>query len=79
MYALMKKILQIYLMTWRRYLCAIPLLYGAVAGASSVPLVAVPLLPVELSTLVTAAIRNHPVVQGAQAQQRAALQDVAVA
>lgn len=79
MYALMKKILQIYLMTWRRYLCAIPLLYGAVAGASSVPLVAVPLLPVELSTLVTAAIRNHPLVQSAQAQQRAALQDVAVA
>jgi adhesin transport system outer membrane protein len=47
--------------------------------AAGAPVAAVPSLPAELSTLVTAAVRNHPAAQSAQAKRRAALQDVAVA
>jgi magnesium chelatase family protein len=47
------------------------------ANAAGAPAAAVPLLPAELSTLVTAAIRNHPAARSAQAKRRAALQDVA--
>ncbi|MDX1329384.1 MAG: TolC family protein [Burkholderiaceae bacterium] len=49
------------------------------ANAAGAPAAAVPLLPAELSTLVTAAIRNHPAARSAQAKRRAALQDVAAA
>jgi len=62
-----------------RNLCAICLLSAAGANATGASAEAVALLPAELSTLVTAAIRNHPIAQSAQARQRAALQDVAVA
>jgi len=62
-----------------RNLCAICLLSAAGANATGASAEAVALLPAELSTLVTAAIRNHPIAQSAQAKQRAALQDVAVA
>ena len=61
--------------------CAICLLFaaGASATATGASAAVVPRLPAELGTLVTAAIRNHPIAQSAQARQRAALQDVAVA
>jgi len=66
-----------------RNLCAICLLSAAGANANANATGAsaevVALLPAELRTLVTAAIRNHPIAQSAQAKQRAALQDVAVA
>ncbi len=66
-----------------RNLCAICLLSAAGANANANATGAsaevIALLPAELSTLVTAAIRNHPIAQSAQAKQRAALQDVAVA
>jgi adhesin transport system outer membrane protein len=62
-----------------RNLCAILVLSAAGANSTGASAAAVPLLPAELSTLVTAAIRNHPIAQSAQAKQRAALQDVAVA
>ena len=41
------------------------------ANAAGAPAAAVPLLPAELSTLVTAAIRNHPAARSAQAKRRA--------
>ncbi len=44
------------------------------ANAAGAPAAAVPLLPAELSTLVTAAIRNHPAARSAQAKRRAASQ-----
>jgi len=75
-------VLQAYFFSPRnRNLCAICLLSaaGANANATGASAEAVALLPAELSTLVTAAIRNHPIAQSAQAKQRAALQDVAVA
>ena len=54
-------------------------MFTAGASATDAPFAAVPLLPAELSTLVTAAIRNHPLARSAQAKRRAALQDVVVA
>lgn len=54
-------------------------MFTAGASAADAPIAAVPLLPAELGTLVTAAIRNHPLARSAQAKRRAALQDVAVA
>ena len=59
------RVLDGYLFHRNRYLCA--MLLVSVAGANAAgapaaaPAAAVPLLPAELSTLVTAAIRNHPV------------------
>ena len=72
-------ILRNYFHLSNRHLWAILALSAAGANVASEPLAAVPLLPAELSTLVTAAVRNHPVVQSAQAKKRAALQDVEAA
>lgn len=72
-------VLQDYFFRRNRNLCAILLLSAAGANATSASAAAVPLLPAELGALVTAAIRNHPIAQSAQAKQRAAIQDVAVA
>ena len=72
-------VLRAYFSLSNRNLCAILVLSAAGANATGASAAAVPLLPAELSTLVTAAIRNHPIAQSAQAKQRAALQDVAVA
>jgi adhesin transport system outer membrane protein len=72
-------VLQGYFFRRNRNLCAILLLSAAGANATSASAAAVPLLPAELGALVTAAIRNHPIAQSAQAKQRAAIQDVAVA
>ena len=74
-------VLHVYFLSRNRNLCAICLLSaaGANANATGASAEVVALLPAELSTLVTAAIRNHPIAQSAQAKQRAALQDVAVA
>ena len=70
-------VLRAYFSLPNRDLCAILVLSAAGANATGASAAAVPLLPAELSTLVTAAIRNHPIAQSAQAKQRAALQDVA--
>ena len=67
-------VLHAYLSLRNKNLCAICLLSATGASAA-----AVPLFPAELGTLVTAAIRSHPIAQSAQAKQRAALQDVPVA
>ena len=72
-------VLHSYLFHRNRYLCAMLLVSVAGANAAGAPAAAVPLLPAELSTLVTAAIRNHPAARSAQAKRRAALQDVAAA
>ena len=72
-------VLQGYFFRRNRNLCAILLLSAAGANATSASAAAVPLLPAELGALVTAAIRNHPIAQSAQAKQRAAIQDVTVA
>jgi outer membrane protein TolC len=72
-------VLHAYLSPRNKKLCAICLLSAAGASATGAPAADVTLFPVELGTLVTAAIRNHPIAQSAQAKQRAALQDVAVA
>ena len=66
-------VLHAYLSLRNKNLCAICLLSAAGASATGASAAA------ELGTLVTAAIRNHPIAQSAQARQRAALQDVAVA
>jgi adhesin transport system outer membrane protein len=55
------------------------MLLATAVHATSAPAAPVPLLPADLSTLIAAAIHNHPLAQGAQAKRRAALQDVAVA
>lgn len=73
------RVLDGYLFHRNRYLCAMLLVSVAGANAAGAPAAAVPLLPAELSTLVTAAIRNHPAARSAQAKRRAALQDVAAA
>jgi adhesin transport system outer membrane protein len=62
-----------------RCLCLVLLLPAAVAHATGTPVGTVALLPAELSALVAAAVRNHPVAQSAQARRRAAVQDIAVA
>ena len=72
-------VLHAYLSLRNKNLCAICLLSAAGASATGASAAAVPLFPAELGTLVTAAIRNHPIAQSAQAKQRAALQDVPVA
>ena len=72
-------VLHAYFSVRTRYWCAICLLFAAGASATGASAAPVPRLPAELGTLVTAAIRNHPIAQSAQARQRAALQDVAVA
>jgi len=71
------RVLDGYFRLFNRYLCAMLLVSVAAANAAGAPASAVPLLPAELSTLVTAAIRNHPAARSAQAKRRAALQDVA--
>ena len=71
------RVLDGYFRLFNRYLCAMLLVSVAGANAAGAPAAAVPLLPAELSTLVTAAIRNHPAARSAQAKRRAALQDVA--
>ena len=73
------RVLDGYFRLFNRYLCAMLLVSVAGANAAGAPAAAVPLLPAELSTLVTAAIRNHPAARSAQAKRRAALQDVAAA
>ena len=72
-------VLHNYLFHRNTYLCAMLLVSVAGANAAGAPAAAVPLLPAELSTLVTAAIRNHPAARSAQAKRRAALQDVTAA
>jgi outer membrane protein TolC len=52
-----------YIFHRNRYLCAMLLVSVAGANAAGAPAAAVPLLPAELSTLVTAAIRNHPAAE----------------
>jgi hypothetical protein len=61
------RVLDGYFRLFNRYLCAMLLVSVAAANAAGAPASAVPLLPAELSTLVTAAIRNHPAARSAQA------------
>jgi len=68
------RVLNGYFRLFNRYLCAMLLVSVAGANAAGAPAAAVPLLPAELSTLVTAAIRNHPTARSAQAKRRAASQ-----
>ena len=72
-------VLRSYISSCNRYLCVIAVLLSTAVHAASAPAAPVPLLPADLSTLIAAAIYNHPLAQGAQAKRRAALQDVAVA